>query len=204
MPGPSPVHVQEPRGHGPQSALRDEHQPEGLRSDARCPSQPEQVRHQAGGAECGWNVGNVHPVRRCKRPVPARRGWPYGWLLQETQYSRWMACCRLAAKGRSLADSSYETEKQTILEFLNLQRRAEQPVINPSSLDIQVEDYVSPKYSKKSKGKVGGILARDCHPNLNNGLAADYSEDLGGAYQRQRPVADRCQDELHQGVAVAA
>lgn len=65
-----------------------------------------------------------------------------------------MACCRLAAKGRSLADSSYESEKKTILDFLNLQRPAEQPVLNPNSLDIQVEDYIAPKYLKKSKGKV--------------------------------------------------
>lgn len=65
-----------------------------------------------------------------------------------------MACCRLAAKGRSLADSSYESEKQTILDFLNLQRPAEQPVLNPNTLDIQVDDYIAPKYLKKSKGKV--------------------------------------------------
>lgn len=65
-----------------------------------------------------------------------------------------MACCRLAAKGRSLADSSYETEKKTILDFLYLQKRAEEPVINPDSLDIQVDDYIAPKYLKKSKGKV--------------------------------------------------
>lgn len=68
-----------------------------------------------------------------------------------------MACCRLAAKGRSLADSSYETEKQTILDFLNLQRPSEQPVLNPNTLDIQVEDYIAPKYLKKSKGKVINI-----------------------------------------------
>lgn len=65
-----------------------------------------------------------------------------------------MACCRLAAKGRSLADSSYENEKKTILDFLYLQRPSEQAVINPSSLDIQVEDFIAAKYLKKSKGKV--------------------------------------------------
>lgn len=69
-----------------------------------------------------------------------------------------MACCRLAAKGRSLADSSYESEKQTILDFLYLQKRAEEPVINPNSLDIQVDDYIAPKYLKKSKGKVRYFL----------------------------------------------
>lgn len=68
-----------------------------------------------------------------------------------------MACCRLAAKGRSLADSSYEAEKQTILDFINLQRPSEQPVLNPNSVDIQVDDFIAPKYLKKSRGKVGDV-----------------------------------------------
>lgn len=65
-----------------------------------------------------------------------------------------MACCRLASKGRSLADSSYESEKQTILEFLQMQRPAEGPAINPSSLDLQTEDYVAPRFLKKLRGRV--------------------------------------------------
>lgn len=68
-----------------------------------------------------------------------------------------MACCRLAAKGRSLADSSYEVEKQTILDFLNLQRPSEQPVLNPNSVDIQVDEFIAPKYLKKSRGKVSDL-----------------------------------------------
>lgn len=67
-----------------------------------------------------------------------------------------MACCRLAAKGRSLADSSYEAEKQTILDFLNMQRPAanDGPTINPNSFDLQTEDYVAPRFLRKLKGKV--------------------------------------------------
>ncbi|KAH1006901.1 hypothetical protein HUJ05_007589 [Dendroctonus ponderosae] len=104
-----------------------------------------------------------------KLEVPSADGMSEMYLRcdDETQYSRWMACCRLAAKGRSLADSSYETEKQTILEFLNLQRRAEEPVINPSSLDIQVEDYISSKYSKKSKGKLTQRIL-EAHTNVKD------------------------------------
>ncbi|CAH1110391.1 unnamed protein product [Psylliodes chrysocephalus] len=78
-----------------------------------------------------------------------------------------MACCRLAAKGRSLADSSYETEKQTILEFLNLQKPSEQPVLNPNNLDLQIEDYISSKYLKKSRGKLTQRII-EAHANVKD------------------------------------
>lgn len=65
-----------------------------------------------------------------------------------------MACCKLASKGRSLADSSYEAEKKTILDFLQMQKPTDSPALNPNSLNIQVEDYIAPKYLKKLKGKV--------------------------------------------------
>lgn len=70
-----------------------------------------------------------------------------------------MACCRLAAKGRSLADSSYESEVRTILDFLHMQKPSESVTpLNPSSLDIQPEDYVSSRYVRKLRGKVRRFL----------------------------------------------
>lgn len=69
-----------------------------------------------------------------------------------------MAACRLAAKGRSLADSSYESEVNSITAFLQLQRPALAPAINPNSLDITPEDYVAPRFAKKLKGKVSDLL----------------------------------------------
>lgn len=65
-----------------------------------------------------------------------------------------MAACRLAAKGRTLADASYESEVNSIAAFLQLQRPAPAPAINPNSLDILPEDYVAPRFVKKFKGKV--------------------------------------------------
>lgn len=65
-----------------------------------------------------------------------------------------MAACRLAAKGRTLADASYESEVNSITAFLQLQRPAPAPAINPSALDIVPEDYVAPRFAKKFKGKV--------------------------------------------------
>lgn len=75
-------------------------------------------------------------------------------IFQEEQYAKWMAACRLAAKGRSLADSSYEAEVRSITAFLQLQRPAPAPVINPQSLDIIPEDYIAPRFVRKLKGKV--------------------------------------------------
>ncbi|VVC42485.1 Hypothetical protein CINCED_3A004027 [Cinara cedri] len=74
----------------------------------------------------------------------------------EEQYAKWMAACRLAAKGRPLSDHSYESEVKSIKAFLEMQHPSvvQSPVINPASLDISVEDYVPHRFSKKLKGKV--------------------------------------------------
>lgn len=70
-----------------------------------------------------------------------------------------MACCKLAAKGRSLADSSYDTEVRTILDFLQMQKPIEgRPALNPSNLDINPEHFVSPRYFKKLRGRVSKLL----------------------------------------------
>ena len=41
--------------------------------------------------------------------------------LQETQYSRWMAACRMAAKGKTMADRGYDAEVKSIQ--VNLQKK---------------------------------------------------------------------------------
>lgn len=76
------------------------------------------------------------------------------WSLQESQYAKWMAACRLAAKGRSLADATYEAEVASIQSFLQMQHPSPMPAINPASLDILPEEYVAPRYFKKLKSKV--------------------------------------------------
>ncbi|EFA07132.1 unc-112-related protein isoform X1 [Tribolium castaneum] len=103
-----------------------------------------------------------------KLEVPSAEGMSEMYIRcdEESQYAKWMACCRLASKGRSLADSSYETEKQTILEFLQMQRPADEPAINPSSLDLQAEDYIAPRFLKKFRGKNQRIL--EAHANVKD------------------------------------
>ena len=78
--------------------------------------------------------------------------------LQEAQYARWMAACRLAAKGKSMADSGYDSEVKSIQAFLSMQHPASQPVINPATLDINVEEYMAPRFLRKMKSKVHDIL----------------------------------------------
>lgn len=81
--------------------------------------------------------------------------------LQESQYAHWMAACRLAAKGKTMADSSYEAEVKSIQAFLLMQQPASTPVINPESLEINVEEYVAPRFLRKLKSKVGRHLLND-------------------------------------------
>ncbi|EFN80644.1 Unc-112-related protein, partial [Harpegnathos saltator] len=101
--------------------------------------------------------------------VPSAEGMTEMWIRcdNEQQYAKWMAACRLAAKGRTLADASYESEVNSIIAFLQLQRPAPAPAINPNSLDIVPEDYVAPRFAKKFKGKlVQRIL--EAHANVKD------------------------------------
>nr|2YS3_A Chain A, Unc-112-related protein 2 [Homo sapiens] len=68
---------------------------------------------------------NVSGQKFCiKLLVPSPEGMSEIYLRcqDEQQYARWMAGCRLASKGRTMADSSYTSEVQAILAFLSLQR----------------------------------------------------------------------------------
>lgn len=65
-----------------------------------------------------------------------------------------MAACRLASKGKTMADSSYNLEVQNILSFLKMQHMNPDPqIIEPITTDINPECLVSPRYLKKYKNK---------------------------------------------------
>ncbi|CAN7999770.1 unnamed protein product [Ixodes hexagonus] len=87
--------------------------------------------------------------------VPGPEGMTEYWLRCETedQYAQWMAGCRLAAKGKTMADASYDAEVHSIQQFLQLQRPAPAPALAPSELNIEVEDFVAPRFLKKLKSK---------------------------------------------------
>ncbi|XP_044147820.1 fermitin family homolog 1 [Bufo gargarizans] len=75
----------------------------------------------------------------------------------ESQYSKWMAACILASKGKTMADSSYRSEVQNILQFLRLKNtnttNTSQINTNIENVDIKPDCFVSPKYAKKYKTK---------------------------------------------------
>lgn len=66
-----------------------------------------------------------------------------------------MAACRLASKGKTMADSSYNLEVQNILSFLKMQHLNPDPQLIPDQIttDINPECLVSPRYLKKYKNK---------------------------------------------------
>uniref|UniRef100_A0A8C8I6K5 PH domain-containing protein n=1 Tax=Oncorhynchus tshawytscha TaxID=74940 RepID=A0A8C8I6K5_ONCTS len=106
------------------------------------------------GCEAAPDV-NVAGQKFCiKLLIPAPEGMNEVYLRceNEEQYSSWMAACRLASKGKSLADSSFQSEVQSIRSFLAMQQT------NPNthtddSMSINTHSLVSPRYSKKYKTK---------------------------------------------------
>uniref|UniRef100_T1IN32 PH domain-containing protein n=1 Tax=Strigamia maritima TaxID=126957 RepID=T1IN32_STRMM len=86
----------------------------------------------------------------------------------ENQYAKWMAACRLASKGKTMADSSYDNEVQSILAFLGMQHPAPAPSINPNTLDIHTADYIAPRFLKKIKGKQLSTRMLEAHANVKD------------------------------------
>lgn len=89
------------------------------------------------------------------------------WIRCETedQYAKWMAACRLAAKGRSLADSSYDAEVTNIKTLLNLQKPNQKAAVNIDPRTIETQDYLSPKMLRKLSGKAA-IKILEAHANV--------------------------------------
>ncbi|XP_012690302.1 fermitin family homolog 3 [Clupea harengus] len=71
----------------------------------------------------------------------------------EQQYSKWMAACRLASKGKTLADSSYSSEVESIESFLAMQRTNPGTASAQTDESINTHSLVSPRYQKKYKPK---------------------------------------------------
>ena len=68
----------------------------------------------------------------------------------------------MAAKGKTMADSGYNSEVKSIQAFLSMQHPASQPVINPATLDIQIEEYVAPRFFRKMRSKVRKKTLASC------------------------------------------
>lgn len=90
-----------------------------------------------------------------KLEVPNHDGMAEYWIRceSEQQYARWMAACRLATKGRTMADSSYDSEVKSISDFLSMQHPAHAPAINPHQIDINPDDYIASRFLRKKGGR---------------------------------------------------
>ncbi|ETN77888.1 FERM central domain protein [Necator americanus] len=130
------------------------------------------------GCEVSPDVSVSQGKYHIKLLVPTAEGMTDFVLKCDTehQYARWMAACRLASRGKSMADSSYPQEVESIKNLLHMQttangrnensnaRRAT-PVKLPS--DFNVEEYVSQRYVRKARSKQGlQQRVADAHANV--------------------------------------
>uniref|UniRef100_A0A8C7ISA5 Histone acetyltransferase KAT5-like n=1 Tax=Oncorhynchus kisutch TaxID=8019 RepID=A0A8C7ISA5_ONCKI len=86
--------------------------------------------------------------------IPGVQGMNEVYLCCENgRNSMLMSACRLASKGKTLADSSFSNEVQNIQSFLAMQRTT--PRVNAAQTDdiINTHGLVSPRYHKKYKSK---------------------------------------------------
>uniref|UniRef100_A0A672FH70 Fermitin family member 3b n=1 Tax=Salarias fasciatus TaxID=181472 RepID=A0A672FH70_SALFA len=102
--------------------------------------------------------------------IPAPEGMNELYLRceNEQQYAQWMAGCRLASKGKSLADSSFQSEIQSIRSFLAMQKTNSGSHGNAAAGDesINTHSLVSPRYHKKYKAKQLTPRILDAYQNV--------------------------------------
>ncbi|KAK5896950.1 hypothetical protein CesoFtcFv8_010059 [Champsocephalus esox] len=102
--------------------------------------------------------------------IPAPEGMNEVYLRceNEQQYAQWMAGCRLASKGKSLADSSFQSEIQSIRSFLAMQKTSSGSHSNANANDESINPHslVSPRYHKKYKAKQLTPRILDAYQNV--------------------------------------
>jgi len=132
------------------------------------------MRIDLKGCEVQPDVNISSEKYNIKLFISTSEGMSEIWLRSdnEAQYSQWMAACRLASKGRTMADSSYDSEVSSISTFLSMQHP---PIINPSSpsinqdqAQIQPLDFVAPRFIKKLKTKQIASHILQAHSNVQD------------------------------------
>uniref|UniRef100_A0A914E7L5 PH domain-containing protein n=1 Tax=Acrobeloides nanus TaxID=290746 RepID=A0A914E7L5_9BILA len=113
-----------------------------------------------------------------KLQVPTAEGMTELILKCDTeyQYAKWMAACRLASRGKTMADSSYNTEVEALKKTLQLQSGKTQngvqskqrvPSVQLPS-DFNVDEFVSQRYAKKRSKQTLQQRIGDAHQNVKN------------------------------------
>uniref|UniRef100_A0A182VZ58 PH domain-containing protein n=1 Tax=Anopheles minimus TaxID=112268 RepID=A0A182VZ58_9DIPT len=139
------------------------------REDARSNSAP-QVTINLRGCEVTPEVNLSQKKFNIKLEVPLEQSINSEMWIRcdnEEQYAKWMAACRLASKGRSLADSSYDSEVASIRSFLSMQKPAQVPAINVNPSEIDPNEYLAPRYVKKLKSKAM-LRMLEAHANVKD------------------------------------
>uniref|UniRef100_A0A4W4FV12 PH domain-containing protein n=1 Tax=Electrophorus electricus TaxID=8005 RepID=A0A4W4FV12_ELEEL len=120
------------------------------------------------GCEVAPDV-NIAGQKFCIRLlVPAPEGMNEAYLRceNEKQYSEWMAACKLASKGLTLLDSSYQKEVKNIQTFLAMQRPSSSASTAQVDESINTLSLVSPRYTKKYKAKQLTIRILEAYQNV--------------------------------------
>ena len=73
----------------------------------------------------------------------------------DVQYGKWMAACRLASKGKTMADPTYDVEVAGIKTFISMQQDNKDETDNPAvdNSHIQCEDFVPQRLLNRMKSK---------------------------------------------------
>lgn len=97
----------------------------------------------------------------------------------EQQFAKWMAACRLASRGKTMADSSYNSEMESIKKVLQMQagrsaqngngtqaKKRNQPVQLPP--DFSVDEYACQRYVRRTGNRNLQQRISDAHSNVRN------------------------------------
>uniref|UniRef100_A0A182R680 PH domain-containing protein n=1 Tax=Anopheles funestus TaxID=62324 RepID=A0A182R680_ANOFN len=139
------------------------------REDSRS-NGPPQVTINLRGCEVTPEVNLAQKKFNIKLEVPLEQSINSEMWIRcdnEEQYAKWMAACRLASKGRSLADSSYDSEVASIRSFLSMQKPAQVSAININPTEIDPNEYLAPRYVKKLKNKAMHRML-EAHANVKD------------------------------------
>ncbi|CAG9540940.1 unnamed protein product [Cercopithifilaria johnstoni] len=79
----------------------------------------------------------------------------------EHQYARWMAACRLASRGKTMADASYQSEVDSIKKLLQMQSGVAGAQNNSSKKhfavelppDFNIDEFVSQRYVRRARSR---------------------------------------------------
>jgi len=124
------------------------------------------------GCETNADVNVATQKFNIKLFVPSHDGMTELWLRadSEEQYAKWMAAFRLASKGRTMADSSYDQEVKSIISLLGMQHPAPaSPAPSPGDVNFQPENYVAPRFVRKMKsGRQISQRILEAHANVRD------------------------------------